>query len=418
MTLDERINHRLAETNLRELLLDPELRNMSHYALKSKGSYLFRKLESEVDRDKLDEALGGLFEKHMHGNVPYEEFISVMDGQFGVDFESKARDWYEGTSMPGFSISPVEIYKFIDGERERYQLRLRVTNSGDSDGLLKLTFKQLDMNMRQGRRFGMQRMMTATMTMGEDYSRFVTIDPGTTKDLGIVLDFQPSSVSINTFISRNLPSDLEIDLPGEPEERKKVVPFDGEKLSDRPIELVLEGETIVDNEDPGFAFESGQKKSLLKRLIPRPGGAEDTEYVGINYWSDSNRWQPTLDSKFHGAMVRSAHYISGGDGSLKASFTANLESSGHYDVYYFVSKMGNPWRRRGRGGDETNYGKHHFFIYHDDGIEETDLDLNGAENGWNYLGSYYISKGEAKIELTNESEGSVVIADAVKWVKR
>jgi hypothetical protein len=214
-----------------------------------------------------------------------------------------------------------------------------------------------------------------------------------------------------------LPSSLEIDLPSELEDRKKAAPFDGERLSNRPVEIVLGGETVVDNEDPGFSFESGQSKSLLKRLIPRPGGgAKDTKYVGINYWDDSNRWQPTLDSKFYGAKVRSAHYISGGDGSLKASFTAELAGSGHYDVYYHVSKMGSLWRRR--GGGEENYGKHHFLIYHDDGIEETDLDLNGVENGWNYLGSYYISKGEAKIELTNESEGQVVIADAVKWVAR
>ena len=79
-------------------------------------------------------------------------------------------------------------------------------------------------------------------------------------------------------------------------------------------------------------------------------------------------------------------------------------------------------RARNRPGSEghgdEDYGKLHFLIYHDDGVEETELDLNAADDGWNYLGSYYISRGEAKLEETNRSEGRVVIADAVKWVAR
>ena len=138
----------------------------------------------------------------------------------------------------------------------------------------------------------------------------------------------------------------------------------------------------------------------------------------MRLWDESNSWQPTIDSKFYGGHIRSAHFISGGSGDLKATFTAALANSGHYDIYYHVSRITSPWRRhRGEDHDE-NYGKHHFLIYHDDGVEETELDLNDASDGWNYLGSYYISGGEAKIELTNKSEGRVVIADAVKWVVR
>jgi hypothetical protein len=147
-----------------------------------------------------------------------------------------------------------------------------------------------------------------------------------------------------------------------------------------------------------------------------PGGADDAEYVGMRLWDESNHWQPTIDSKFYGGYIRSADFISGGSGDLKATFAASLEKSGHYDVYYHASRITSPWRRHGH--EEENYGTLHFLIYHDDGVEETELDLNGADDGWNYLGSYYISGGEAKIELTNESEGRVVIADAVKWVIR
>ena len=417
MTLDERVNLKLSEMSLRDLILDPEYRKMSHYALKSKGSFLLRMLESAASQDELDEIIKGLFTEYEYNNVPGDVFISSLDDKLGIDLSEIAEGWYDGISVPGFTMSQVEIFKFIDDEREKFQVRLSVTNNEDTDGLLEFTFKQMDVNMRGGGR--MRRMMTATMTMGEDYSRYVPVKASETRELGFVLGFQPSSLQVNTLVSRNMPVVMEIDLPEELEEKKKITPFDGERILDKPVELAVKGETVVDNEDPGFSFSTGTSKSLLKRLIPRGASEEDVKYVGMRFWGgESNKWQPTIDTKFYGAQVRSAHFISGGSGDLTASFTATLEKSGHFDIYYHASRIVSPWRRHRGRGEDTDYGKVHFLIYHDDGVEETELDLNSAEDGWNYLGSYYISQGEAKIEITNESEARFVIADAIKWVTR
>jgi len=419
MTLDERVNLKFAEMSLRDLILDPEYRKMSHYALKAKGNFLFRMLESAASRDDLDAIITGMFEDYEYGNIPGEVFVSSLGDRLGIDLPALAKGWYDDISLPGFTISPVEIFKFIDGEREKFQVRFSVTNNEDADGLIEFTFKQMDLNMSSGRGFGMRRMMTATMTMGEDYSRYVPVQAGETRELGFVLGFQPSSVQVNTLVSRNLPALMDIDLPEDLEEKKKVTPFDGERILAEPVDLAVKGEIVVDNEDPGFSFSSGKSKSLLKRLIPRDTREEDTKYVGMRFWGgETNKWQPTIDTKFYGAQIRSAHFISGGSGDLAAAFAATLEKSGHYDIYYHASKLTSPWRRHRGGGEETDYGKVHFLIYHDDGVEETELDLNSAEDGWNYLGSYYISEGEAKLEVTNQSESRFVIADAVKWVAR
>lgn len=419
MTIEERVNDKLSKMSLRDIVLDPEYRKMSHYALKSKGSFLFRMMESAADREDIDALLAELFDKHKHGNVPGDELVSALSERLGIDLPSIAAGWYDDIAIPGFLMSSVEIYSFLDGEREKFQVRFSMTNSEDTDGLIQFTFQQMDLNVREGRGGRMRRMMTANMTMGEDYSKYVPIKAGETKELGFVLTFQPSKLSINTLVSRNLPVLLDIDLPKKLDEKKKAVPFDGERISDRPVSLVEQGETVVDNEDPGFTFSSGTSRSLLKRLIPRGEREEDVKYVGMRFWGgETNKWQPTIDSKFYGNQIRSAHFISAGKGDLKAAFTTDMKKSGHYDIYYHAAKITAPWRRH-RGGDhEENYGKLHFLIYHDDGIEETELDLNGADDGWNYLGSYYISQGEAKIELTNESDAEKVIADAVKWVLR
>ena len=49
--------------------------------------------------------------------------------------------------------------------------------------------------------------------------------------------------------------------------------------------------------------------------------------------------------------------------------------------------------------------------------DEVSVDFVKAEMGWNLLGSYYFSQGKAKVEITDKTNGNLVVADAVKWVK-
>ena len=44
-----------------------------------------------------------------------------------------------------------------------------------------------------------------------------------------------------------------------------------------------------------------------------------------------------------------------------------------------------------------------------------EFDAAAAETGWNTLGEFDLSKGAARVVVSNQSSGSVVIADAVRW---
>jgi hypothetical protein len=63
---------------------------------------------------------------------------------------------------------------------------------------------------------------------------------------------------------------------------------------------------------------------------------------------------------------------------------------------------------------KTDY---NFKIYHEDGFEEVNKSDQELENGWNYLGSFYITPETAKVELNNKSVGAYLFADAIKWVE-
>lgn len=415
LTPEERVNLRLAERSLREILADPEARGLAHYALRSKGDYLMRMIESSIGRERLDEIVSGLFERYRFSTIPPGALVEALREEDGPDLEALAAGWFDSTEMPGYRFSRPELYKVLDGERERWQVRLDVTNPEPVDGLLRVSMQQRDINMGRGRGFGPVRTVTATMTLGGSFERYVRIGAGETLELGFVLDFQPSSIEINTMIARNLPAVVETEFEGEADLRRRAEPFDGERALDRPLETAGPGEIIVDNEDPGFSFAGGGAKSLLRRLLPRGPRSGDEKYVGMRLWEETTQWLPTVNDDFWGGYVRSARYTTGGKGNRTATFAAAIPGSGHYDVYYHVSKIEMPWRRR---HEDTDHGTLQLLVRHDDGVDEVDIDLNAAEEGWTFIGSYYLSAGEATLQVTNRSEARAVIADAARWVRK
>ena len=72
--------------------------------------------------------------------------------------------------------------------------------------------------------------------------------------------------------------------------------------------------------------------------------------------------------------------------------------------------------RRGRESEPND--EYHYIVHHDDGNEEVVLNLKDTESGWNFLGNFYFSPGPAMIEITNQSSGQIVVADAVKFVRQ
>ena len=63
-------------------------------------------------------------------------------------------------------------------------------------------------------------------------------------------------------------------------------------------------------------------------------------------------------------------------------------------------------------------GEYNFTIYGDEGAQQSTLDNNNAEAGWNNLGTYYFTSDTALIELSNKSKLRMVFADAVKLVEQ
>ena len=413
ITDEEKANIALKDHSLQDILADPANADKATVVLKMKSAYLFRYLESKVGIEELAAFLSGILEKYNFTSLSAEELIAKMQSEFGINLQEELQQWYAQKDVPGFYFTDVRNYKILDGDRIRYQVLMNVYNPEPVGGVVVLDFFLMGGGGGRGGGFG-RFNFGAT-----EYQRAVYMEPGQTKRIGFVLDDQPRAMTINTLVSRNLPSQ-DMRRFEDFEENKNAQGIDGITILPEPPKLQMDDEIIVDNEDEGFKVETVQQQSTLKKLFNIKSDDED-EYIPFSPWRGPDNWRKGINAIFYGDFVHSAHFVRTGGGEKKVTWETELERGGQYEVYIYVENL--PFRGRGRGRGPGGRGggdfvkSFHYKIYHDDGEEEVEWDPESAE-GWNYLGTYYFSSGVAKVELTNQSEGRIVIADAVKWVKK
>ena len=243
-------------------------------------------------------------------------------------------------------------------------------------------------------------------------NKLVYLEAHQSKNLSYLLDVDPRMIILNTMTSKNIPQTM-MQFFRDIEEDTKAVPVSGETVSETSVQMTLPNEIIVDNEDPDFTVTKNENESLLEKWILKDQ-VNTSKYAGINYWRPPTNWTAITNSDFYGEYVRSAFYIKGGTGDLKAQWHVPIKKPGYYDVYFHFYKSRGFGRGRDRGEEK---GEYHFTIHDDDGAEESALQSQNAETGWNHLGSYSFSSDTALIELSNKSNLPMVFADAVKLVE-
>ncbi|MDZ7339113.1 MAG: hypothetical protein ONB30_11290 [candidate division KSB1 bacterium] len=418
LTQEEKVNQALQGKSLRELLSDEDAKALVADAIKLKGTFLFTYLQHRIGKERFAEFVREWIDRARFQAVDPQQFVDELRSRFGVDLTTLLTEWSTSTQLPGYVFSELEGYKVLDGERTRYQVRFKVTNAEPVAGLLVLTFRVAG----GGPGFGFG---PPGFGQANEVQRTVALGPGETKEIGIVLDDQPRMVTINTLTSRNLPSVLSKPFD-EFQENKKAQPFDGERLVSEPVSLVGPGELVVDNEEPGCRVTGTGRGSPLRRLLGAGRAADQERYVAMQFWRLPSEWKTTVQANFFGRYVRSAYFTKPGGGDKSVTWTTPLDAPGYYGVYYYIGGQmpglmrfgrgpGGPGPRPGERPRES--GQYHFRIHHDDGVDEVLFDRASAEEGWNFLGRYYLSGDSAKVELTNKSDARVVFADAVKWVK-
>lgn len=404
LSKSERINLELKKTSLASFTKsrkngEDEDESVTHYDLIiAKGDQLFSTFRARYGDVEFNSLLDKLIASNKHSSFSLSTFDSAMNSEFNESIIKKVNAWYYGHNLPGFLLKDMKTYKVIVDEHTKYQIKFKIANPEDTDGIITINIDLFDPNDQSN-----------STDDPPDFSKKIYLPAQSAKEVGFVFATEPVRMNIFTHISLNLPNNLIYDF-GSFNETKKVAVFDGITDCNPFDNLLVDGEIIVDNEDSLFSYYHESKKSYLKNLIDSkrdPGYG----YTGIRYWNPPSEWKTVLRSGFYGKYVRSAMYTKSGHDTRSATWIAPIDHDAYYDVYFHIEKI-NITRRR-----ETKKADYNFRVYHEGGVEKINLRDGDMENGWNYLGTYFITPSTAKVELSNSSVGTMVFADAIKWIE-
>jgi len=429
-----------------------------------KGDYLFNLLRVKAGIDEFKGWFQKYIDDHVFESVDIMKFNEDFKQRFGFEFYPYLEEWFDRKEQPGFNFKDPQVSEVLVGERVRYLVNFTASNPESVPGIFNVAFRtggpgggrgggggQMNMTMVQGGPMGgnFSISMQGRGMEAADISKIIEIGPGQAKKIGIILDAQPRAMMINTLFSKNIPGERNLPIGEIKKLKSKSAEFREEETLIPLPSKSIKGEIVVDNEDPGFDGGTKVIQAPLKRLFKIENGKSDG-YQQINQFWAPEYWQPVVQSAYYGDYILSSVYTRGGTGDRSVSWKAEIKEPGYYDVYCYVGKLvtgrimiggqrggmgGGPGGGQGggpgggpgggsggpagpMGGRQENpYKDMHYKIYHDEGVEEIIVDFENAEGGWNKLGQYYLSPDSAKVELTNQSEGKVVLGDAIKWVK-
>ena len=405
----ERINLLLKHSSLSEIAnksipkaKDNDDQIILNDIMRVKGNHLFSLFKARYGEEEFNNLLKQFIELNRHRKFDFVQFDSLFLANYNTSVRSEIEDWFTTTKLPGFLLKDLQTYKVKDGDHIKYQIRLKISNPESVDGIVSINIETGGQNGRRNRRYGGNKK--------PDFTKSVFIPANSAREIGFVFPSQPGRMNIFTHVSENLPNSLIYDFSSFAETKKSK--FFNETRECELFEGILDAnEFVVDNEDKGFEYVQVSNKSQLKQWVDSKRENTD-EYSRLRTWNPPNEWRNVLRSGFFGKYVRSAFFTKSGMGDRTASWNAELKNSGYYDVFCHIEKVEQHWRRRKKSKTDYN-----FKIYHEDGFEEVHKSDQELENGWNYLGSFYITPESAKVELNNKSVGAYLFADAIKWVE-
>ena len=385
-------NIALSKQSLNEIISDPANEDVIYEVMEYKAKELFTYINAKtgLENEIFEKFIIDFLEESRFRTVTVEKFLEMLQEKFGFDLEQYFDQWHNEKRLPRFEVFDIKSTEVYEKGKLFYQVIFNVYNSSPVDGIISAYIP---------------------LEGGGFEKRLITLEGNQSKIIGIVVDKKPENrLSINTFISHNKPYLSFSTYPFIHDRNAKL--FNGERVVKSPQRAVEPGVIIVDNVDTGFSILSQSNEKFIIKFLKK-NNSINSEYLAFNLHNPPYRWLHCTDMNFYGEYEQSAHYIKAGKGKQKVQWKTEIPESGKYDIYYYRPNIAF-WK-----GYKDRFTKDfNFLIYNDDGIDEVTIDEKGIYNGWTLIGTYYLSQGLTKVILTDKTNGKLVFAYAVKWVKK
>ncbi len=365
-------------------------RSLNVLALKSRA--IARSILDGLGREKTAALLAELLSRYRGGHFGAADLTQIAL-ELDADLHPLIGDWLNEATLPGFITSPVVLERLADDEQgnPRYQTRVHVLNDELTPGLLRLRYAT-----------GAE----ATANRWQE-TEPVRLAGHKAVEIGVLSSTPPSELWLQPYLSLNR-QDVQLPLPRvDQEERVSAKPFLGGRPSEwRPSETAA---IVIDDLDPGFSVESDEDQNGVRL----GGGLADLSASEVDMdqglpetgppWTVSpSEWSRQEAPSSWGKYRHTVALVRPGAGTRRAVFTADLPHSGRWRLAVHLPT--------GRG-----VGTYDLTLTTGGEVRALEFDAAVAEAGWNALGEFNVSQGEARVAMSDQTSGLVVIADAIRW---
>lgn len=333
--------------------------------------------------------LGELRRRHAGGTFDARDFNAAADA-IGVDLPGLIGDWLHETALPGFMASRARVVRIADDEdgRPRYETRFHVRNGEPVPGLVRVSHGQ---------------------SFRETSSDPIRIPGNTAVEVGMVTPRPPERLWLEPYLALNRQR-VRVELAEEtPDDSEREQLLGSQPSSWAPA---VEG-IVIDDLDSGFTVED-RADDTRRRLGALVDLGRQREYdQGLPVATKrAGEWSRATIATGWGKY---RHTVAGsipGDGSAVAIFAAELPEPGRWRLEYHVPnpRLGLYFPYYGALGTLA------MTVIADGREVEIAYDGASADIGWNEVGKFEFVTTKVRVEVSNRTDGEMVIADAIRWI--
>lgn len=413
----------LKEKSLKQIISEEDDQQEINRVLKAKGSYLLTWMEKQINNTNFDQFMLDYLYDNSYREIKFKELSQTLSDEFDIDPGNFITDWYNTTSLPAFGLGNFEAYETVDDAQAVYVLRTKVSNYNKAAGLVKFTFQTGGFGGGRGGFMGGGQAE-------EPIEKIYLIEGNQTQEIQMVLTEAPRSIIFNTMLSENIPASyMEFGL--RVEENSTIDAVEYVKFVDTPVDPSGEDGIVIDNIDNGFLTQDPSLNNPLRKFVEsRKTDESNSRFAAESFGLPPTTWSLVANADHYGVIEHSAMIIRGGDGKKSATWQTILPNDSYYELFVYLNEerrfgrggFGGGGPRGGGGGGPRNMqagptGQYNYKVHHSDGVDEVNILVEDFVDGWNSLGSFYISSSDtAKVVLSNGGGADRVVADAVKWV--
>lgn len=410
---DEKALMLMGRYSFDHIMSNPEWEELADNALALKTQNFFAPISAQVGYEALIDSLKARTREKAFANVSFDSILDWVQSYSGINMKGSIDAWNDQAHLACYKVGTPVLTTVVTDTADIYQAELAIENISDNPGYVSVEFVFYQMENAGD----------------EDKPKSMVYSIGAHETRRIVTHWfnTPNSINVNTMFSSNLPHNINLNNSNWSTYTGNVLTPEGVYTLRAGVDNTLPGEIIVDNEDANlFSLSRPLRTGYLSKWIDKAKeNKNEFIYEGFSDWRTYSQWTMVTDQNLYGDYIRSAYLISPGEGSQYAKWKVPVNTAGVYDVYFYTSPnmYNNNNRNRNRWNNNNNNGRrvtyeYNFEVAQFNMKDRVSLDMWRASDGWNLLGTFRFEADTVSVTLNNKSGVSVIIADAVRLVKR